>query len=264
MQVGADNSWARVRTSWGSDGPTCAIGGGSGLHCYGPSNSFGQLGLGNVDPTEELTRVGTSSTWEEVAPGSRHSCGIDGGRLFCWGNNDYGQLGLGASVVGENQLSPVQVGSDEGWSHVAVSESMVSCGIREGELYCWGRDDEARPGLDSTGDASTPLRVGSRSNWRQVDLNAAHGCGVLDDGALYCWGDNTRDLLGLDTDGEPAHIPEPTLVNPGSSWAQVSVGLAHSCGVQDDDSVWCWGSNESGELGVGPSWSTAPVPVALD
>lgn len=263
VPIGAGSTWSYVGTSWAFEGPTCAIDADGRLYCLGANNLDGQLGLGHLDPTAELTPVGTSSGWQRVAPGVRHACGIDGGKLFCWGDNDYGQLGLGDELVGEDQPSPVQVGSDDTWSDVAVSGT-VTCGISEGALYCWGLETSARPALDVAGNASSPQQVGDLFDWQQLDLNDRHGCAVRDDGGLYCWGDNTRALLGVDSDGDPELISEPTPVSPGSSWALVSTGASHSCGLQTDGSVWCWGSNASGELGVGPAWSTTPVPITFD
>ncbi|HEU4412108.1 MAG TPA: hypothetical protein VFS43_43100 [Polyangiaceae bacterium] len=89
-----------------------------------------------------------------------------------------------------------------------------------------------------------------------------HAC-ALDDGLVLCWGDNLSGQLG-DGTTVSRRTPAPVLAAPGVPLAGVqslALGGLHSCAIMNDGQVRCWGSNESGELGSGPSASYSPYPV---
>ena len=71
----------------------------------------------------------------QISTGAYHGCGIGpAGRLYCWGDNAYGQLGDGSMTP---RTTPVQVGLATNWSSVSAGR-YHTCGIRAGALYCWG------------------------------------------------------------------------------------------------------------------------------
>jgi alpha-tubulin suppressor-like RCC1 family protein len=123
-------------------GNTCAIRQGE-LHCWG-DNRFGQLGRGDYEQQNVPARVGDAVDWKSIelasGPGT-FACGLRGsGELYCWGDNRSGALGTGDY---ESRSVPTRVGDASDWSMVAVQGGVVvtgghACGIRKGELYCWG------------------------------------------------------------------------------------------------------------------------------
>jgi hypothetical protein len=91
-------------------------------------------GQSAADHLYSLRQIGSATTRSSVSPGYYHTCGIQSDALlWCWGDNNVGQLGLGDTA---DRFAPVKVGSaswttvDGGWS--------FTCGIKtDGTLWCW-------------------------------------------------------------------------------------------------------------------------------
>jgi hypothetical protein len=113
------------------------------------------------------------------------------GTLWCWGNNEYGQLGDGTNV-GKNV--PVQV-SGTNWVSVSAGGEHT-CGIKtDGTLWCWGRNNYGQLGDGTNVGKNAPVQV-SGTNWVSVSAGKDHTCGVKTDGTIWCWGRNNYGQLG--------------------------------------------------------------------
>ncbi len=138
----------------------------------------------------------------------------------------------------------------------------------DGIMTCWG---DGNCGLLADGDdiPKPPAQTAVDWSWASIRSGRAHSCGIADDRSLWCWGDGRDGKVGdgvLD-DGFPLDFCRFELmeVAPGSTWARVSLGWDHSCGVQMDGTLWCWGSNDAAQIGdgaVGPLFSRL-VPVEV-
>lgn len=105
----------------------------------------------------------------------------------------------------------------------------------------------ARAG-DNT-DRLVPTRVGAGVDWVRVSAGGFHTCGVRSDRSLWCWGHGDYGELGL---GDRTDRLVPTRVGSEVDWARVSANISgHTCGVRTDRSLWCWGNNRLGQLGLG-------------
>jgi alpha-tubulin suppressor-like RCC1 family protein len=128
--------------------------------------------------------------------------------------------------------------------------------------YCWGNGDGGVLGTGAELSVAQPTLVVGGLAFRQIDAGTSHTCGVTVDGDAYCWGRDYRGQLG---DGPPPR-PEPdaaeltrlspTKVGGAITFQHISAGSdQHSCGVATGGRVYCWGTNESGALGIGnQSW----------
>ena len=168
------------------------------------------------------------------------------GRLFGWGDNSYGSLGLGDMA---DRTSPTAVGTDSDWMMVATGLGHT-CAIKsDGTLYCWGDNNLGQLGLGDTTPHREPMRVGGDSDWSRVDADGSFTCAIKIDGSLYCWGGNNFGQLGLGSTG--AGPNEPTRVGDSAAWTTVSLGPNFACAIRTDATLWCWGKNDSGQLGLG-------------
>ena len=228
-----------------------------GLWCWG-DNALGQLGLGDLGSRTRPMRVGARSDWLAVGRGGRltnFSCAIRTGALHCWGDNEFGQLGIGESGVGSKRTEPTVVATGD-WRTIALGQS-YSCGLRSGdELWCWGENDQGQLGLGDLLMRSTPAQVGS-SRWKQVSAGTKHACGIRQDDTLWCWGRNSRGQLGLGTEQIQARAPQEV----GATWRWVACGHQHTLGVRSDGSLWGWGTNAQDQLGTGGGEVNAPARV---
>lgn len=167
--------------------------------------------------------------------GTRHHCMLrSDGATVCWGDNGSGQLGQGSSSTGS--LGPVVVPNVSSATQLAVG-FLGSCGLlRNGSVVCWG-------GNFGTGAAS----VGGLSNVTQLTSTTDSLCALLGSGTATCF-----NALGVITP-----------VSGLDSVRQVIGGHSHICAVRRDNSVWCWGANDTAQLGLGITSNqvVAPTPA---
>ncbi len=290
-QLGLGDSWLRyspekvgegteLEQGWKSVSAgryhTCAIRTDDSLWCWG-DGSNGRTGLGDEEERLEPEQVGAGSDlasgWDSVKALSTHSCALrDGGQLWCWGRGS--ALGLGEDT--EDQMTPQQVGAgtdqDSGWADISGGFN-YTCAVRDDQtLWCWGVADRIGLGSDAEFE-STPaqLALGTdiETGWTQVYGHSGnHTCALRQDDTLYCWGQRTDGRLGVGEDIDYEQALVPNLVAEGTEleqgWTTAAADGRHSCGVRTDDSLWCWGRNEDGELGIGDeeledAWSPVQV-----
>jgi sugar lactone lactonase YvrE len=198
-------------------------------------------------------QIGTDTTWTAVSTSGTDTCGIDNGKLYCWGLNSEGEDGIGNTT---QQDSPVQVGSATNW--IAVSRGgAFTCGIRgsggQGALWCWGGNNGGQLGQGNTTQQTSPVQVGSATNWTAVSTNSSVATGGYGDtcgiqgGALYCWGLNSEGEDGI---GNTTQQDSPVQVGSATNWTAVSYGSNSTCGIAGG-TLYCWGSNNQGQLGLG-------------
>ena len=176
-----------------------------------------------------------------------HSCAVESGRLYCWGPNESGQLGVGDR---DDRNRKTRVGSANDWLAVATGEHF-SCGIRApGQLYCWGANNLGQLGVGDTEARLQPSAVPGGDHVAQIAAGGESACAIDPGGALYCWGDNLEGKPGqADPYGSP-DVLAPAHVG-ADRWKLVAVGQGHVCGVRSDGHVLCWGRNTNLELAIG-------------
>jgi alpha-tubulin suppressor-like RCC1 family protein len=259
------------------------IGFSSGTKCWG-RNESGQLGIGNnndVGDNEllsdlELIDFGSGLTeLTRVVAGSQHTCAIlPTGDVRCWGNNAHGQLGLG-DAVNRGSSERVSIVPDvplpiDTAHQLALGEGFT-CGIFDSDrdLICWGQNDLGQLGLETFGDVGD--EAGEIENIDDVDVDegvldvaagSAHVCALLVGGRVQCFGAD-QEVGALGTGGvssaivgdEDIEIPEQLQAVSFPSDADVvavRAGLGRfTCALLADDRVFCWGANDSGQLGQG-------------
>lgn len=243
-QVGTDLRWRMISTGYRH---TCAVRTDRTLWCWG-ANDYGELGLGDRSGRLVPTQVGTDQDWARVATGVVYTCAVRTDRtLWCWGDNNTGQLGLGDR---SDRLVPTQVGTDQDWARIATG-SAHTCAVRTDQtLWCWGYNGYGQLGLDDPSvDVLVPTEVGIDHNWVRIAPGGFHTCAVRTDRSLWCWGRNLEGQLGLGFTS--TDVSFPTQVGIDQDWAQIAAGLVHTCAVRIDRSLWCWGENGFGQLGLG-------------
>ena len=217
-QVGSETDWEQV--SVGAE-HGCGLKQSGALYCWG-SNEYGQLGQGGLTPSESSStepfdgiassvdplRVGSDTDWTTVASGREHSCARkDNGAIYCWGNNDEGELGTGDVQL---RSMPAAVLSARAYAQLFAGGT-TSCAITTSdELLCWGKlhDETAFGGMARS---NLPAPVSGGHDWKSVDLDdALHACGLTTDGSAYCWGANHEGMLGDATSDDRPGLTPPT------------------------------------------------------
>jgi len=213
-----------------------------------------------VDRTA-LVAVSGGLNFTALVAGNRYTCGlVSGGTAYCWGYNQYGQLGDGTS--GTERTAPVAVSSGRTITAL-VAGSNHTCGlVSGGTAYCWGFNYWGQLG-DSTFDTRTSLvAVGGGRTFTALVAGLQHTCGLVSGGTAYCWGYNAKGQLGVGTSG--GYRTAPVAVSGGLTFTALVAGDAHTCVLVSGGTAYCWGLNENGQLGDGTSagYRTAPVAVS--
>ena len=190
-----------------------------------------------AEPALSLT-TSAALAFRQVSAGDAHTCGVTtGDRAYCWGINDFGQLGDGTTT---ERLRPVPVAGGHRFRQV-IATVLSTCGVTTtNRLYCWG---------DLEG--NTPVLLFGGLRFRQVSVNRNQGgnhCGVTTEDRAYCWGSNFYGQLG---DGTTISRSTPVPVAGTLLFREVSVGYFSACGVTPTDVAYCWGLNSDGQLGDG-------------
>lgn len=253
---------------------TCAIGDNGQTYCWG-DDRFGQLGA-RMDETCRGKHCPRPVPLEgaliitRIALGERHTCGIAGGLLYCWGFDRNGQLGTDSMVAEFCQETPafkcavVPRRAAVGLPMVSVTAASThSCGLSaDGRAFCWGRNLGMQLGTGDTSERHQPVALETDLEFESISTGFAHTCGIVPPSNAYCWGHGSSGRLGTgDNDDRPApaRVGGDTL---GRLWGQIDAGEGHTCGVETNGVVSCWGLGNEGQLGIGDRISRGrPAPV---
>jgi alpha-tubulin suppressor-like RCC1 family protein len=231
---------------------------------------LGSAGVGHLAgvPVEALRFV-------TVTAGADHACALtDGGEAYCWGSNEFGQLGSGSADAIPHPV-PVRVGGKLKFTTL-VAGFTHTCGIaRDGAAFCWGANDNAQLGDGTSKTSPTPVRVAGEVRFRAIGPGGSHTCAVSTDGVGYCWGGNWHGQLGVGHhDGDPPEhlrLRVPTPIQTELRFRAAVAGGISSCGIALDGKAYCWGSPQEGRLGTGATDAankfadkTVPTAVAGD
>ncbi len=214
------------------------------------SNLFGQLGDGTAGMIAAPTRVGEDVDWQMVSAGLNHVAALrEDGTLWTWGSNAAKQLGFDDGAFVDE---PRQVGMDTDWQSVSTGNSHTIALKEDGSLWTWGNGNWEG------------VRVPGDHVWVQVNTYRDHNLAIRSDHSLWAWGNNFQGKLGISRTASA--VAEPTRVGTETDWIEAVAGSSHSVGLRADGSLWTWGSNQSGQLGIGAtsqqvSHSAAPVRV---
>lgn len=240
---------------------TCALAEDGNVYCWG-SGENGRLGDGRTtDSATPILVDGSEFAGEirDLAVGEDHSCVVAGEEVYCWGANDQKQSGQGSS---DDVTEPKRVSGLDEPVGISLGAAFSCARQADGEARCWGNNSQGQFGTDSRD--STPTHSPKEVlNIEDVELLAAggrsrlvgyygHVCAAADEpstGALWCWGSGDDGQLGY-AEGETRPQPEPvnSMEEPVTS---LCAGSNHSCAVDKEGQVYCWGSNGFGKLGFG-------------
>jgi len=222
-------------------------------------------------------------TMRSVATGVSHSCALNvSGKIRCWGDDTFGQLGIGPSpnpgVVQPAGAQPL-VDLDSPASAISAGATHTCALLSAGRVACWGDASDGKLGYGNLLNigAAQPLR-----NAGAVPLGApataavaggTHTCAILDGGTVRCWGNDDFGQLGYGVPGAIGDDEAPSSVGAlqfPQPVTQLALGFDHSCALTSAGLVYCWGENFFGQLGRGTFEGGGPFeradatePVAL-
>jgi alpha-tubulin suppressor-like RCC1 family protein len=214
-----------------------------------------------------------------VEVGRDFSCAVANlGRGYCWGNagDDNNHLGVAADSVCSGALeppgtpcaiSPLRFGPAVTFRSVSAGGTS-GCGIgTDSHVYCWGEDELGQLGSGVKGTIVSDLvarATVSGVRFKAVTVGGAHACAISTADLAYCWGADESGQLG---DRRQIHSSTPIPLAPPFDtfrWSRLSAGERHTCGVTLTGEAYCWGNNETGQLGnAQPLVLLSDVPVLV-
>lgn len=245
----------------------------------------------SIDDTELMMHTSAHAlTLDKVDAASTYACGTAAGRLLCWGYRldwvaqvpggwhpgdlveypDAGQVVELAAimdavcVLGPSGL-PLCTGfkSERQWVGVSGAPPLAAltgggstfCGLAaDHTAWCWS--DAFVPAFVATQVSSTLQFAQLEAGGGSYGASDTYACGLTLDGVAWCW--NIRNDHGQVGNGTTEPSPAPSLVSGNHLFKQIELSYTGACGVELDESIWCWGSR-----GLLPAESHVPVQVTL-
>ena len=250
-----------------TDSSSCALLASGGVTCWGGGTN-GRLGNGDtadaLAPVEVTDGTAPLADVVEIASGLQHVCArTSDGTVRCWGGNLNGQLGAGDRGNSTSRSVATLVPGLAGVDQIAAS-GYRTCARVGGAVKCWGQNNlgQAGDGTSGTGaDKVLPADVTGIATAVDVRIAQNHSCALLADGSARCWGLNTAGQLGdgtITTATTPVVLQDPSGVGPWMGLTAVLPGGAHTCALQDDDELLCWGDFTYSQLGDGSTCTALP------
>ena len=247
IQVGTLTNWADVETgisnsfSIKTDGTLWAWG----------SNIGGSLGTpllvnSNYDSP---VQIGGLTDWSKISASGSHTLAIKAdGTLWSWGTNSYGELGFNNVI---SRSSPTQIGSSNDWSKIAAGGTggfFHSLSIKtDGTLWSWGANNVAQLGLLDLVSRSVPTQISYRNNWTEISAAkiGGHSAGISEN-YMYVTG-NTQNSVVI---GGVLSKSSPVQIGTLNTWSEVYTKHHTNLALKADGTLWAWGYNRSGTMGI--------------
>jgi len=239
----------------------CATDAGGAVWCWG-DNDHDQVGVPGAPIVQllaaQVQRDGAPlADGARVAAGQTHSCALlRDGSVWCWGENNQGQLG--ADPIGvPASVAPIQIAIEGGVDVSSGPESHHTCALlADGALVCWGANGDGELGDGTMIDRLAPVRPLERV--AAVAVGGRFTCASMLSGAVSCFGANESGQLGIAPG--PARASPAEL--PGLAGARlIATGVRHACVIDGDGALACWGAGEAGQLGRDAVADPAPARV---
>ncbi len=177
----------------------------------------------------------------EIAAASVHACARTiSGSVRCWGD-------LGWAAGSEQAMARPSIPD----ARQLVTGDDFTCAVTTAEtVKCWGRNDEGQLGVAPNDDVQTsPIEIPGIAGAVRLAAGEGQACAMLKDGTVRCWGANPEGELGLGT-RSTTELPQVALKGLFSV-REVCIGSVHACARTSDGAVYCWGSNQAGQIGDG-------------
>lgn len=257
---------------------TLAVKSGGTVWAWG-ANWYGGLGNGTTTNSAVPVQVSTLSNIIAVSAGGVHSLALTGtGTVSAWGGNLYGQLGLGSTTDRTTAATITALNPTTLSRVIAIASGSVhSLALKsDGTVWAWGWNDYGQLGDGTATQRTSPVAVkymanattsATLTNVIAIAAGRYHSLAITKDGKLWTWGYNGTGQVG---NGSTTNQLYATALTDNSPKGFTNIVLAaggynHSLAITADGSLWAWGDNSLGQLGLGGfSTTSSSIPVKID
>ncbi|MFO0591835.1 MAG: hypothetical protein U0441_30085 [Polyangiaceae bacterium] len=212
------------------------------------ANDHGFFGLNDVWAASggALAFTGAAGITKDANGNTACAWTADGGDGYCWGQNDYGQVGVPTNT--DPVTTPTKVWSDV---HAMATNGSTTCGVHtsNGAVYCWGWNGSRELGKPAPQSTYAPQAVGLMGAEDVVLTATGTVCAFMAaNGDVYCWGQNES---GGAATGNLAEVDTPTKVDGLTGVVEMGAGYGTVCARTSAGKVYCWGDEGYGTVGNG-------------
>ena len=249
-------TWSKVNRAYRGAGAIKT----DGTLWFWGANNYGNLGQNSLTDYSSPVQLGSRTDWKDFTPTYYNTTAIrTDGTLWAWGFNTYGNLGLNNKTV---YSSPVQIPGTT-WNKVCYNGFHERAAIKtDGTLWMWGRNNTGQLGQNNKTEYSSPKQIPG-TTWANISCDQNRVMATKTDGTLWTWGGSGRGEMGLNDND--TYRSSPTQV-PGTDWdtEQFLASAGRSLARKTDGTLWAWGSNQHGGLGINqptPSDRSSPTQI---
>jgi alpha-tubulin suppressor-like RCC1 family protein len=238
VKIGTATDWIYISAG---NGNSFGIKSNGTLWAWG-NNSVGEHGDGTTTSKIVPTQIGIETNWQSISTYDASTLAIKSdGSLWSWGYNPYGQVGDNTTT---NRKTPIKLGDTSKW--VYISAGYTSQAIRsDGTLWVWGYNYYGALGNGSQFDKKIPQQFGTDNDWLLV-CGKLYTLGVKTNGELWISG-----VQVLNSTKNLTTSPNKLNTSLPSMWVDLSITSTHSVGIKSTGTMWSWGNNSDGQLGIG-------------
>lgn len=205
--------------------------------------------------------VNISIQFKKMIAGHECTFGIDvNDDLWAWGYNVSGQLGDGTTM---DRSTPVHIKSDAKFNKVFSKNSSTYAIDTNGKLWVWGGNGNGNLGTGKKVNQYNPIKIKDDLEFKNVINGSASALFYTTSGSIFGCGCNSKGQIGNGSTAEK--VTTPISIEGKESFKKISIGYEHSLGIDQNNKLWGWGSNECGKLGSETlSTSVQAIPILQD
>lgn len=222
------------------------------------NNGNGQLGDGTTTARNKPVPVKQSSGMKRIyraSLGAYHNVAVDvEGKVWTWGSNNNGQLGNNSTAQSDVPVCVIFPADTAPIQDVVAGMYHTLALDEEGEIWAWGSNGNGHLGDGTTQPSWVPVKVSKPVGMGvviQMAASTVSSYAIDEDGKVWAWGQNGNGRLG---DGTTTQRLTPVQVDTSTGLPAVvalRTNEGHVIATAADDSIWAWGSNTYGQLGIG-------------
>lgn len=168
------------------------------------------------------------------------------GTLWSWGRNCVGQVG---DNTFEDRSSPVQV-PGTAWLSVSSGRCHGLARKTDNTLWAWGSNYRGQLARSINDSFPSPVQIPG-TTWTEISAGGEHSIARKSDNTLWVWGSNICGEIGNNSFPGPSIRFTSPIQIPGTTWVEICGGAQVSMARQSDGTLWMWGDNCFGQLGIG-------------
>ena len=212
-------------------------------------NEYGQLGDGTktsrANPVQIIKNIKFSQI--DIGQGSDFCIAIDkDGNLWSWGYNYDGQLGDGTKT---HRSDPIQITKDIKFTRISAGNNHCLAIDDEGNLWSWGDNGYGQLGNGRTANVYIPTKVNIGITLNDIDAGMNISMAKDNENNIWTWGYGYEGQLG--NGQKVSYSAKPIKIMKETKFFKISLGAVHDTAIDQQGTLWAWGSNRYGQLGDG-------------